>query len=214
MEEHRLVDMPKNYDRELFNRLYSETENLRRKLAYNIDHNRYGVEKEDIMSWLTVKFIFIFTKYYNEVPENILKAKIIQGLQFYKNRILKYSYTKKNQVNNTEDISELYDIKAEEIDVVTSMDDPKFTVVAEYFRKNLDPLAYVIFTIDYNPPLYLLTILGSEGTTRGIPEKYICKFLGVSYKKNHQFITEAKKRYKKLVNKVKKSKAIQLEYAD
>lgn len=205
MEEHRLTEMPENYDAQLFEQLFKDTNNLRHKLAYGIDPKRYGVEQEDLISWFNVKFIFIFSKYYGKVDNNILKGKIIQGLQFYKNRILRYSYTKKNSVNQTCDISEFFNIESnEEINIEESKERSLETIIP-IFKEKLDPLAFQIFTIDYNPPLYILIQLDAKESRKKIPDELICRYLGIDYNsKAYQEIQNARKRYRKLISLTKK----------
>lgn len=204
MEEHRLTNMPEDYDRELFQQLFKDTAQLRKKLSYGINPNLFGVEHEDLLSWFTVKFIFIFSKYYGKVDNNILKAKIIQGLQFYKNRILRYSYTKKNSVNQTIDISEFYSIESKEVVEVEVVQDETFESILPTFRERLEPFAFHIFTIDYNPPLYILSKLDVKESRRKIPESLICQFLGVEHtNKTHQEILNARKQYRQLISLIK-----------
>lgn len=206
MEEHRLTDMPPNYDRKLFEKLFNDTKNLRNKLSYGIDPRRYGVEQEDIVSWFTVKFIFIFSKYYGKVDNNILKGKIIQGLQFYKNRILRYSYTKKNSVNQTCDISEFYNIESTEVTTIEEVkEEDSIEKLIPIFKSKLDPLAFHVFTIDYNPPLYILIKLDCKESRKKIPDNLIGSYMGIgNNNKAYQEIHNARKRYRKLISLIKK----------
>lgn len=200
MEEHRLTEMPKDYDVEVFTSIYNDTKQLRRKLANNIDPSRYGVEREDILSWFDVKFIFIFTKYYGQVNNNILKGKIIQGLQFYKNRILRYSYTKKNSVNQTCDISEFFNIESHEVVQIVDFEDTFIDSIIPQMKSKLDSLAFQLFTIDYNPPLYILYRLEPSQYNRKIPDYLLCEFMGISLSStSKQELLNARKRYKKVI---------------
>ena len=101
MESHRLKPMVDGYDEKLFNKIYQDTELLRKKLTYQIDARKFGFDQNEIYSWFNVKLIFTFNRYYNESTPEILKAKIINSLQNFKNRIIKLSYSLKNSVNNT-----------------------------------------------------------------------------------------------------------------
>ena len=65
MEENRLKPMTQGYDESLFNLIYDKTKHLRRKLASEIDHRRFGVTNEDIKSWFDVKLIYVFKKRLN-----------------------------------------------------------------------------------------------------------------------------------------------------
>jgi len=73
MEEHRLTKMKDNYDEKLFNDIYEKVQPLKRKLASTISTSKLGVEYEDILSWFDIKFIFVFNKYFDTKPPDILK---------------------------------------------------------------------------------------------------------------------------------------------
>lgn len=179
MEEHRLKPMPKNFNEEVFADIYQKTSELRKKLAYQIDHRRYGVEREDIMSWLDVKFLFTFTKYYNHEPE-ILKAHIINSLQFFKNRILRYSYSQKNSVNLFSiDIDTTHNRKETQFEL--SYDDSPYylKLVNEFMRSTLSEDAYKVLQVELNPPHYILKRLSERETTTKIPSKLISEYLGL-----------------------------------
>ena len=60
MEENRLKQMPENYDRAVFESIYSKTKNLRNKLAYGIDARRFGVDQDEIKSWFDVNKLAIW----------------------------------------------------------------------------------------------------------------------------------------------------------
>lgn len=179
MEEHRLSQLPKNYDKELFNEIYRKTSALRRRLVSQIDHTRFGVEKEDISSWLDVKFIFTFTKYYGEEPE-ILKAYIINALQFFKNRILRYSYSHKNSVNlNTMDIEDAYYNKETQFEWSPDERDFYLAKAMEFLRDKLSKEALNVLQIEINPPPYILKRIPDKKDTTKIPSNLIGEYLGL-----------------------------------
>jgi len=197
MEEHRLQPMG-NYDPKLFNRLFKETEPLRKRIIAGIDHSRFGIEKQDLMSWLNTKFIFIFNKYQN-LDEGNLKGRIIKGLQFYKNRILRYSYTQKNSVNMTTDISlfSSSQFKTEPEDAEHTLD-----LLLPTFKSLLPPFEYQVFLIDHQPPLYILSRL--DKCTKKVPEKLIADFLGLEHTfKAYYQIRQARLNYRKVISLVK-----------
>lgn len=197
MEEHRLTPMKPDYDVRVFEQILADTKGLRQKLARGIDPNKYGVEYEDILSWFNTKFIFIFNKYYGETDNNILKGKIIQGLQVFKNRILRYGYTHKNSVNQTSDIEDFLNIESYEQTVVEDPGD--FERLCAIFRKELDGLAYRMFVIDHRPPLYIVE--RNNSSTKRIPESLVCDFLGVDKtERAYQEIRNARKQYRTLIS--------------
>ncbi len=137
MEEHRLKPMPKNFNEAVFFDIYNKTKELRKKLAYEIDHRRYGVERKDIMSWLDVKFLFAFTKYHNEEPE-IIKAHVINALQFFKNRILRYSYSQKNSVNlHSMNIELAYHRKETQFEILYNESEKYLKLATEFLKKRM-----------------------------------------------------------------------------
>lgn len=95
MEVHRLKPMVKDYDKNLFNELYEKTEGLRRKLASEINPNRFRLTYTDILSWFDDKFIMVFNKYYHKYSDRaeILLAHLINSLRLFKCRILRAAYT-------------------------------------------------------------------------------------------------------------------------
>src|SRR5210317_1611613 len=99
MEEHRLTPMKEGYNEELFNRLYEELTPLKKRLASQINTKTLNIEYKELMSWFDVKFLFVYNKYVDQTNPDILKGHLINALQLYKNRILKYLITKKNSVN-------------------------------------------------------------------------------------------------------------------
>jgi hypothetical protein len=200
MEEHRLIPMPDNYDKKLFLSLMKDTKALRNKLAYGIDHTRYGVEKEDLVSWFNTKLIFIFSKYYGQVDNNVLKGKIISGLQFYRNRILRYSYTKKNTVNQTSDISEFYSMESNSIISIEEEESHTLDEVFPLFKSKLDAFSYHILTIDYAPPIFILAKLDAKESKKKIPEALICQFLEIEHTNEvHHEILNARRKYRKVI---------------
>jgi hypothetical protein len=195
MEEHRLTPMPKGFNEEVFHDIYRKTEELRKKLTYQIDHRRYGVEQEDIKSWFDVKFIFTFNKYHKEKPE-ILKAYIINSLQFFKNRILRYSYSQKNSINRSSvDIDEVYN--CQELIDDRQYDETSYylELATNHLKNNLSQNAYRLLQVELNPPTYILKRLVDKQTTTKIPSKLIAEYLGLkesdipALKKEIQFAT-------------------------
>lgn len=153
LELNRLKSMPDDYDPQVFNSLYQKTHQLRNKLARQIDHTRFGVEREDILSAFDVKFIFVFSKHY-DMAENVLLGFIINSLQNFKNRILRNAYTQKysQRVLSVENIIE-YD---------THLSTAAFSNEVNYFeefmsfmKEHLSSNAYLILDIKLNPPPYI-----------------------------------------------------------
>lgn len=178
MEENRLTPMG-DYDPQLFNDLYKATDGLRRKLAYQIDARRFGVDYREILSWFDVKFIFVFNKYFKDKEPEELKAHLIKSLQFFKNRILRKGYSKSNIHNSMIDIEEVYSLK--ETQVEYEYDEREFflKLVMEFMDESLSEEAYRVLEIELNPPLFILSELSrSQHSTSKIPSSMIADYLG------------------------------------
>jgi len=174
--------MPVNYDQAVFEEIYKKTQQLRNKLVYGIDHRRYGVDRQEVLSWFDVKFIFAFTKYYNIYgPDTeLLKAHIIKALQFFKNRVLRFSYSQKNLINlNAIDIEETYDAKETRIEWQPDDTPVYLNLATSFLKEQLSPEAYKFLLIELDPPTYILKRLSEKEQTTKIPGNLITEYLGL-----------------------------------
>lgn len=202
MEEHRLQPMPSNYDPVVFNKLFSKTEGLRHKLASEINHHRFGLSHEDIVSFFNTKFIFVFAKYYNE-PEEKLLAHILNALKNFKCRILRNAYTIKHSQSIVEADSVVYLSN-------TAMDnidrDYYFNRLMDFMRQHLSENAFIILQVQLNPPPYILQRInpGKEANLQKIPDQLILEYfdLGNGYKAN-KYLTDIKKEIRHGINYAK-----------
>jgi len=180
MEEHRLIKMSP-YDPKLFQELYESTEQLRKKLAWQIDCRRYGVDYKEVLSWFDVKFLFAFNKYnsQNKGPDEI-KAHLIQALQFFKNRILRKGYTKSNMYNSMVDIETIYNMKETHIDLEFDEQQDFLKIALDFLKSHLSEDSYQILQIELNPPLYIIRKISHQEkyTTTKIPSDMISKYMG------------------------------------
>jgi hypothetical protein len=195
-ESHRLKPMPDNYDQEMFNRLYQQTEGLRRKLAYGIDHRRFGLTQEDIVASLDIKLVYTFTKYYG-APENILKANIIKALQHFKCRIIKSAYLDKFSQNivSTDD-AVVEDRFSEE---PHNGKDYYYEKLMSFMRDHLSENAYVLLDLQLNPPPYILHRINpnKDGNLQKIPDELLVEYFDLGKgKKALDYITQLKKEIK------------------
>jgi len=196
--------MSDNYDRALFNDLYKRTENLRKSLTYHIDHRRYGVTKDQVLSWFDDKFIYAFNKYHDKVDEKVLLGHIINSLQNFKNRILRKAYTA--------EYVELYanNISIDEYPLVniipdqTELDEKEIflNLALEFIKKRISEEAYQIFEIELHPPLYILDKLPSSNSH--IPSHIILEFLGIDQTKRAlDYISRARREIKEAIEEAK-----------
>lgn len=178
MEENRLTPMPDNYDVKLFNRIYKETDGLRRKLAYGIDARRFGVDYKEILSWFDVKFIHAFNRYQNQHNPDVLKGHIITSLQFFRNRILRFSYSQKAQIHNTIDLDQTFNCKEIEVGIGYDETQTLLSLAMSTLKTHLSREAYRVLQIEMDPPLYIIDKLSEKNNTRKIPSNLIADYLG------------------------------------
>lgn len=195
MEEHRLKQMPDNYDEILFNRLFLKTEGLRKKLAREIDCRRFGVGYEDVVSWFNTKFIFVFTKYYG-MPEETLKAHLINSLQTYKFRIMKNAYNLKN--SQTIISAELVPIEDEPDEINSPTQELYYTKLMEFMKSHLSENAYTVLDLQLNPTPYILKRISPNQTNlKRIPDDLLLEYFELGFSDNaYKYLKTIKKEIK------------------
>jgi hypothetical protein len=194
MENHRLTTMKDGYPHLLFNKLYEETKQLRKSLAWGIDHRRYGVDKDLIESWFDDKFIFVFNKHCLDKDENVLKGFIISSLQQFKNRVLRGAYSKKNEFyTNSIQLEGEHNIINYIIDKQdTPTSEIFYGLVLEYFKKELNSDAYTLLELELNPPPYILNRIPKSNSK--IPVSLVLEFFDlVNNNKNIKYIRQLRK---------------------
>lgn len=175
MENHRLKPMKEGYDENLFNELYSKTKALRNSLVYQIDSRRFGVTHYEIQSWFDDKFIYVFNKYYGEKTDEMLLGYIINSLKQFKNRVLRKAY----QESIYENI-----IRWDEGDLINIIPNEKepsdkqalVNLMNEFFHKRLSQEAYMVYSVELNPPPYIVERIAHSGSH--IPAWLIADYLG------------------------------------
>lgn len=206
LELNRLKPMPEVYDQKVFNRLYANTENLRRKLASEIDSRRFGLSYEDILSFFDVKFIYVFEKHHEE-PENIILAFLINSLKNFKCRILKAAYTIKysQSIINVDDVLKLEDnLNEDHPENFNGLD--YFHKMMEFMREHLSMNAYTILDLQLNPPPYMLSKLNLslDSKVQKIPDHVILDYLDLGNgPKASKYLDTLKKEIKNCINYAK-----------
>lgn len=180
-ESHRLKPMVEGYNEALFKQLYKETSSLRKKLAFEIDSRKFGVDYNEILSWFDVKFLYVFNKYQHD---DKVKGYVINALRTFKYRIIKDSYLPKNQLHQTQDINELYDLSelSEEAKLLFEDGDTLISLCKKYLKSVLSEDAYFLLELELNPPPYILEKLKNPEQKK-IPKPsagIIAEFLGIS----------------------------------
>lgn len=184
MELHRLKPMKEGYPEDLFNKLYKETEKLRKSLVHGIDHRRFGVSKDIVLSWFDDKFIFVFNKHFQDHDPDRLKGDIIKSLQTFKYRVLRGAYTKQ-----AEFFTSTIELEGETkvINYISDSSEDKsydmfLSDVMDYFERNLSDDAFILLGLQLNPPPYILDKLNKSNSQ--IPLDLILDFFELD--SNHQ----------------------------
>ena len=179
MEIHRLTQMKEGYLVDLFNKLYKETESLRRSLSFQIDHRRYGVTQDIIKSWFDDKFIFVFNKHFQDKEPDILKGFLINSLRTFKMRILRKAYNGEGEFyGSCVTLDGEYDL----INIIPDTDKGDnesvfYNLAMEFMKKKLSDNAYLLFQIQIDPPPYIMSRV--ENCNSRIPNKLIAEFLNI-----------------------------------
>jgi hypothetical protein len=167
----------KPYDPKLFNDLYKRTERLRHSLVYGIDHSRFGVTRDEVMSWMDDKFIFVFNKYQDQKSPDVLLGFIINSLKMFKMKILRRSYQDNNSVNLNSVC--LDDLKLNYIKDEVGEDNYEILLglALSFMQDTLSREAYELLQIQLTPPLYITSRLKSPSSK--IPLNLILEYLGL-----------------------------------
>jgi hypothetical protein len=188
MEENRLTTMAIGYDEKLFNRLYKETEPLRRKLAGQIDARRFGLFYDDILSMFDIKFIFAFNKHWQrkDPPEKI-KAIILNSLANFKCRILKAAYTHKF----SQSITSLDGMLGDYEDLFpdnSPQENTQLDKALKFMKNNLSENAFTLLEIQLNPPPFILNKINvsKDKPLQKIPDHLILDYFGLGCNNNSQ----------------------------
>jgi len=210
MEEHRLKPMVK-HDPKIFNELYERTELLKRKLASQIDHRRFGVDNSEIISWFDVKFIFIFNKYYSRFNKDVLLGHLINGLKLFKCRILRSAYTFKytqsivsfepyHYENDTSLSYQSLNYTSE------SFDYESYQKARDFMQGTLSREAYYLFLLELNPPPFIIKEMEAMGLNnrKKIPADILVKYFELGNSDDsYKYINNLRKEIKDGVSKAR-----------
>ncbi len=192
MENHRLLPMKEGYSLELFEKLYKEITPLKKKLAYEIDHRRYGVTRDIIESWFDDKFIFVFNKHFNNLEEGHLKGTLINSLKTFK---VFYSNTV-----DLEGESMLINYIADKEDITTG--ELFLDIATEFMKKELSDNAFMLLNLQLNPPPFILNRITKSNSN--IPIYLILEYFGLdNIAKNIKMIRNLRKEINNAIEKAK-----------
>lgn len=217
MEHHRLKPMNEGYDRRLFEEIYKKTTPLRRKLAYEIDARKFGVDYDEILSWFDVKFIHSFNKFGRtfdtskiENPEGKLLGYIINALSTYKYRIMRSSYQAKYHNHaNTVDITTLFNyenMQDEGLNHNSIALEEHMEAVMGFMKKHLSGDALLVLDIQLNPPLFITSKLQEMGKKdiSKIPAELVADYLGLPADSDGiNYINNIRKNIRRVITKAR-----------
>lgn len=214
MEESRLKPMQDGYDAKLFNELYERTAQLRKKLISQIDARRLGVDNEELESWFTVKFVYVFNKYFRqkekdespaqyEVKKGILLGNLIQSMRLFKQRVLRKAYTKQS----TEYYQAIINLDEVEYQVM-GIEDPVenqtlfMDLAMSFLEKNLSENAFDLLKLQLQPPPYILTQVSKIDLKdlNKIPSHIISEYYGLGDSKGVQLVNKLRKEIKEAID--------------
>lgn len=182
MEESRLKPMAPGYDVKLFNTLFEKTEPLRKKLASEISADRFGVDYKEVLSWFSVKFIYVFNKYQAKKEPDHLLGDIINSLKNFKCRILRQAYTVKysQSIVRVGYTTVLENAGSYRISEDEDQGPDRVQMVKQFLKVNLSENAYTLFEIQLNPPYYFIDKLKKQEipSLHKIPDRMLCEYLG------------------------------------
>lgn len=163
-EIHRLKPMPKNYDIELFNKLYKLCKPVIKNLVNQIDCRRFNLTPDIIHSYFVDKLLYVFSRYQGTCSEDHLQAKILLSLSTYKNKLLRYAYTREAEANmEMRQLDDLFDGDKELLDdsEESALKEERMQEIEDYLNKHLSDDARLVFGVMMNPPAYLLKYPGN-----------------------------------------------------
>lgn len=201
-ESHRLKGMPENYDQQLFKSLYDDTKLLIKKLAYEIDGRKFGIDNDELQSWFYVKFLYAFNKYYGD-PK--IKGYIINALRTYKQRIILNSYQPQYILHQSSiDITEVWEDIGPSEELDTSANE-LLASAKEYMKENLSEDAYFILEIELNPPPYILTKLRNSEQKKmpKLPTELIADYLDIPDEEGLEYLDSLRYEIKEVTQKAK-----------
>jgi len=207
MEIHRLKPMKEGYDQKLFNRLYKETELLRKSLTYQINPKKFGVTSDIILSWFDDKFIWVFNKYADSITQEQLKGRMINSLSTFKFRILRKAYSKQNIYANEIGMLRLDDYDASIANIIpdkTEINNHQLflELALQYLKQNLCDDALFILEIELNPPPVIMSQMENPKTK--IPAKLIAEYLDLEPNKDSlNFINDLRREIKYWIEEAK-----------
>ena len=182
-EIHRLKPM-REYDENLFLRMYNICKPMIYRLSKQIDAKRYDVTPDIIRDQFWDKFLYVFNKYQGTCEEEHLKARLLSSLATYKNHLLQYAYGEVAEYNQSlQQLEDLFDDSKELEDDSEEQEarNEMYRLLYEYMKKHLSSDAILVFEVITTPPPYI-----KERVRQGnrITNVMLLEFFGLERKKS------------------------------
>ena len=182
-EIHRLKPM-REYDENLFLRMYNICKPVIYRLSKQIDAKRYDVTPDIIRDQFWDKFLYVFNKYQGTCEEEHLKARLLSSLATYKNHLLQYAYGEVAEYNQSlQQLEDLFDDSKELEDDSEEQEarNEMYKLLYEYMKKHLSSDALLVFEVITTPPPYI-----KERVRQGnrITNVMLLEFFGLERKKS------------------------------
>ena len=182
-EIHRLKPM-REYDENLFLRMYNICKPVIYRLSKQIDAKRYDVTPDIIRDQFWDKFLYVFNKYQGTCEEEHLKARLLSSLATYKNHLLQYAYGEVAEYNQSlQQLEDLFDDSKELEDDSEEQEarNEMYRLLYEYMKKHLSSDAILVFEVITTPPPYI-----KERVRQGnrITNVMLLEFFGLERKKS------------------------------
>lgn len=182
-EIHRLKPM-REYDENLFLRMYNICKPVIYRLSKQIDAKRYDVTPDIIRDQFWDKFLYVFNKYQGTCEEEHLKARLLSSLATYKNHLLQYAYGEIAEYNQSlQQLEDLFDDSKELEDDSEEQEarNEMYKLLYEYMKKHLSSDALLVFEVITTPPPYI-----KERVRQGnrITNVMLLEFFGLERKKS------------------------------
>lgn len=149
----------REYDPQVFQRLYKVCKPVIRNLTFQIDAKRFDLTPDIIASYFWDKMLFVFNKYYGTCTEEHLKARILLSLSTYKcNLLRRYAYSEKAQYYQNQ--FSLDTVFENDRELVDSSEEEKaqsemWDMLQDYMNKNLSEDAKLVWEVLTTPPPYI-----------------------------------------------------------
>lgn len=172
--------MPADYDAETFNEMYVKCSAYMDKLARGINPRYFNVTDDIVRSWFDDKFIWIYTKYHNEMSDKALLPHILKGLKTFQAHVMMKAYSEKADMNmrmmsmDNEELWAPHQLEAIPDESKGFQDNDLVREVKARVKEILGNTdAYTLFEMQLNPPPM---VLGDES---GDQDSAWAKFFGL-----------------------------------